>query len=84
MVKNSPQSLSKILEEHKVVFKEELGTMKDFTAKLAVKSNAKPKFCHPRSIPFALKDLVEQEIKSLQSKGIVEQVKYGYCSTVIL
>ena len=73
-VKNSPQSLSEILEEHKVVFKEELGTMKDFTAKLAVKSNAKPKFCRPRSIPFALKDLVEQEIKNLESKGILEQV----------
>ena len=47
------------------MFKEELGTMKDFTAKLAVKSNGRPKFCPCRSIPFALKDLVEQVIKSL-------------------
>ena len=83
-VKNSPQSLSEILEEHKVVFKEELGTMKDFTAKLAVKSNAKPKFCRPRSIPFALKDLVEQEIKNLESKGILEQVKYSEWATPIV
>ena len=58
--------------------------MKDFTAKLAVKSNAKPKFCCPRSIPFALEDLVEQEIKNLQSKGILERVKYSEWITPIV
>ena len=66
------------------MFKEELGTMKDFTAKLAVKSNTKPKFCIPRSILFALKDLVEQEIKNLQSKGILERVKYSEWATPIV
>ena len=68
VVKNKPQSVSDILEQYQVVFRDELGTMKDFTAKLEIKSNAKPKFCRPRSIPFAIKELVEQELKNLQSK----------------
>ena len=58
MVKNKPQSLSETLEQYQEVFREELGTMKDFTAKLEIKCNAKPKFCRPRSIPFAIKQLV--------------------------
>ena len=67
IVRNTPQFLSDILSKHKEVFREELGTIKDFTAKLSIKSNAQPKFCCPRSIPFALKDRVKQEIKKLQS-----------------
>ena len=51
--------------------------MKDFTAKLAVKSNVKPKFCRLRSIPFALKNRVKQEIKKLQSRGILEHIQHG-------
>ena len=61
MVKNKPQSLSEILERYQEVFRDKLGIMKDFTAKLEIKSNAKPNFCRPRSIPFAIKELVEQE-----------------------
>ena len=49
--------------------------MKNFKAKLEIKCNAKLKFCRPRSILFTIKKLVEQEVKSLQSKGILEQVK---------
>ena len=84
VVKNKPQSVSDILEEYQVVFRDELGTMKDFTAKLEIKSNTKPKFCRPRSIPFAIKELVEQELKNLQSKGILEQVKCSEWATPLV
>ena len=43
-VKSQPRSLSDILNKHKEVFQDELGTMKDFTAKLSVRSYVKPKF----------------------------------------
>ena len=84
VVKNKPQSISDILEQYQVVFRDELGTMKDFTAKLEIKSNTKPKFCRPRSIPFAIKELVEQELKNLQSKGILEQVKCSEWATPLV
>ena len=84
MVKNKLQSPSKILEHYQEVFRDELGTMKDFTVKLEIKGNAKPKFCRPRSIPFAIKELVEQELKSLQSKEILEQVKCSEWATPLV
>ena len=84
VVKNKPQYLPEILEHYQEVFQDELGNMKDFTAKLEIKSNAKPKFCRPRSIPFAIKELVEQELKSLQSKGILEQVKCSEWATPLV
>ena len=59
VVKNKSQSLSEILEHYQEVYQDELGIMKDFTAKLEIKSNAKAKFCRSRSIPFAIKELVE-------------------------
>ena len=64
-VRDKSLFLSKILREHDEIFQDELriGTMKDFKAKLAVKSNAKLKFCYPRQIPFALKESVEQKLK---------------------
>ena len=65
IVKNKPQSLFDILEQYYEMFQDELDTMINFTAKLEIKSNAKPKFCQPRSIPFAIKETVEQEQKSL-------------------
>ena len=83
-VRDKPQPLSEILKEHEEIFQDELGTMKDFKAKLVVKSNAKPKFCHPRQIPLALKELVEQELKQLQEKGILEQVKYSEWATPLV
>ena len=76
-VRDKSQSLSEILKKHEEIFRGELGTMKDFKAKLAVKSNAKPNFGRQRQIPFALKESVEQELKQLQEKGILEQVKYS-------
>ena len=84
VVKNKPQSVSDILEQYQVVFQDELSTIKDFTAELEFKSNAKPKFCRPRSIPFAIKELVVQELKNLQSKGILEQVKCSEWATPLV
>jgi len=76
-VRDKPQTLSEILKEHEEIFWDELGTMKDFKAKLSLKNNAKSKFCCPRQISFALKEFVEQELKQLQEIGILEQVKYS-------
>ena len=83
-VRDKPLSLSEILKEHEEIFRDELGTLKDFKAKLAVKSNAKPKFCRPRQIPYALKEPVEQELKQLQEKGVLEQVKYSEWATPLV
>ena len=57
------------------VFKEELGTLQGFTAKILVDSDAQPRFCKARSVPYALKDKVEEELTRLTKEGILEPVQ---------
>ena len=54
-----------------------LGTIKGITAKLEMKSDAKPKFCKARPVPYALQEAVEAEYNLLESEGIVEKVEFS-------
>jgi len=55
--------------------------MRDFTAKLALKNDAKPKFCRPCSVLFALK---EPELKHLESMGVLQPVKHSEWATLLV
>ena len=59
------------------VFSEALGTISPFRATLSVTTDAKPKFCKPRSVPLALKERVEKELERLQQEGVLEKVNYS-------
>ena len=65
-MKHDQQRLHEILQKHDVVFGGSLGCMKDVQITLQVESKVKPKFLKPRSVPFALKDKVEQELNNLE------------------
>ena len=52
-------ALDKLLQKHEILFKEELGTMKDIQVRLRVKPDAIPKFCRTRSTPYALRPAIE-------------------------
>ena len=54
--------LQKILDAHKDVFGEGLGTLKGTEAKIYVDPNAPPKFMKARPVPYALKAKVEKEL----------------------
>ena len=58
-------------------FQPGLGTIKGITAKLEMKSDAKLKFCKACPVPYALQEAVEAEYNRLESKGIVEKVKFS-------
>ena len=62
-----PVALSKIMERHADVFKDELGLMDKFNAKLVVKPEAQSQFCQPRPLPFAMIDAVERELDRLEN-----------------
>ena len=66
-----------LLKRHKVVFSEELGTMKNFKAHLIVKDNATPVFHKPRTVPFAMKDSIEMEFERLEKEGIVSHSEWA-------
>ena len=46
-----------------------------FEAKINVDSQAKPKFCKARPVPYAYRDKVEKEIERLVSLGIMEPIQ---------
>ena len=52
-----------------------LGTLKGFKAKIYVDPNAEPRFIPARSVPYALRDLVDKELTRLQEAGVIEPVE---------
>ena len=59
------------------VFNDELGTVKGITGTLKIKSGAKPKFYKPRSVPYALKDKIGEELDRLEQLGVLEKIAYS-------
>ena len=59
------------------IFRPELGTLQGIQAKLAVKPNARSRFHKSRSVPYALKSVIEQDLDRLEKMGVLEKVKYS-------
>ena len=70
-------SLQAVLEKYEAVFQEGLGTLQGFEAKLMVDSNTTPRFCKTRSVPYSMKEKVEEELTRLTKEGIIEPVKFA-------
>ena len=71
----SQRSLAGLLETYKDIFADELGTIQPYKAKLIVAPSAVPKYHRPRSVPFAMKSVVEEELNRLESTGVLERVE---------
>ncbi|CAI5661061.1 unnamed protein product [Oreochromis niloticus] len=83
-IEGRDDALQRILARHETVFKDELGTLKGFAAKIHVASDAKPCFYKPRSVPFAMKKKVEQELERLLKEEIIQPVKFSEWATPIV
>ena len=70
-------SLESLLKQYEGVFKDELGTLKGIEAKLHVDPQAKPLFYKARTVPFALREKVEQELERLEKQDIITPVKFA-------
>ena len=53
-------------------------------AHLSLKSNARPCFWCPRSVPFAIKDKVGQELDRLEEAGVLQRVDHSKCAAPIM
>ena len=51
--------------------------MSGIEAKLSVKSDAVPKFCRARPVPYALKEAIEKDLERLDAMGVIEKVNYS-------
>ena len=77
MTEKSKEQLSTLLSRYQQVFSEELGTITPFEAHLTVVENATPKFCKYRTVPFAIRSAVEEELDRLETLGVLEKVSHG-------
>jgi hypothetical protein len=66
-----------VLDVYSEVFADTLGTVKGVSAKIYVDETAVPRFHKARSVPFALREKVEKELKRLQRRGIIEPVQFS-------
>lgn len=73
-----------LLERYGEIFNDELGTMSGLRAKLKIKEGTTPKFCRPRTVPFALKGAVEQELARMEEKGILKNVSHSEWATPVV
>ena len=74
---DTPDTLEAVLARHSRLFSDELGTIRGVMAKLHVSQGVKPRFHHPRSIPYALRSRVDQALQKLVSEGILEPIQFS-------
>ena len=77
-------SLEGILEQNKEIFRQGLGKIKGVEANLHVDTQAKPLYFKARSVPFALKQKVEQELERLESQDVITPVPFSEWATPIV
>ncbi len=69
--------VDKVLDPHSEVFRDELGTLKGFKAKIYVDPSVAPRFCKARPVLYAMRDLVEKELDRLAQQGVIELVQFA-------
>ena len=69
--------MSKLLAEYKEVFEDGLGTFRGYEARLEIDPQAQPRFSKARSIPYAMRKGVEEELDRLVAEGTLEPVEFS-------
>ena len=65
----SSSGLQELLSKHPSVFQDGLGTLQGFEAHIEVEPGAQPRFCRARTVPYALRELVEADLQRLVAEG---------------
>ena len=78
------EELDSLINSYPSVFTDGLGTMSRFTASLDIKPGITPKFFRPRSVPFAIRDAVDQELQRLEAENIIFKVNHSQWAAPIV
>ena len=76
-VKSEEGQVQSILKKHEAVFKEGLGTLTGYKAKIHIDPTATLKYFKARSVPYAMKSKIEDELDHLQKEGVIEPVTFS-------
>ena len=74
--------LQGLLEQYSDVFKDSLGTSVGRKAKIEVNPSAQPRYCKARTLPYAMRPRVEEELERLVTEGILEPVAHSEWATL--
>ena len=74
---NATDQLQAVLTQYSDVFTPELGKMRIFKAKIFMDPSVLPRFYKARSVPYAMKLLVEAELDKLVKQGILTPVQHA-------
>lgn len=74
---DTSNDVTRLLEKHSNVFASGFGKIKGHTATITLKSDAKPRHHKARSVPYALRDIVANEIRSQVDSGILKPVEHS-------
>ncbi|XP_061164466.1 uncharacterized protein K02A2.6-like [Saccostrea echinata] len=78
------QGVSEVIEKYKNVFTDDLGRLRDISARIKVEESATPKFCKARVVPYSLRSKVDQELDHLIKTGILSKVEHSEWATPIV
>ena len=73
----------KLCEEFPDVFKLDLGKHKDFELEVKFKAEAKPMFCKPRTVPFALQEDLVQAYEGIK-RGVWRKTQFNEYGTPVV
>ena len=63
-----------LIAKYQVLFENGYGHLKQFKASIQVREDAQPIFLKARPVPYALKEIVEQELQRSEEEGIIYKV----------
>ena len=69
--------LHQLLQQYDQVFQEGLGTLRGYEDKIEVDPNAQPMFSKARTLPYAMRPKVEEELNRLVAEGTLEPVDWA-------
>ena len=68
-------NLDSLLNKYGVVFGSELGTLKGMKARLNVNERAVPRFCKPRTVPLAMRKMVNDELENMVKRYLLSPIE---------
>ncbi|CAB4033713.1 Uncharacterized protein K02A2.6, partial [Paramuricea clavata] len=78
------EKLKNLLDTYAEVFEDKLGTFKSAKARITLKEGSQPQFRKARQVSYSLRPKVEEELKRLQSEGILSKVEWSDWATPIV
>lgn len=81
---NNNDKVKPLMAKYPDLWKDGLGRFNKFKVELNLKENTEPKFFKPRSVPFALKAKVDEELNRLVDIGVLVPIKFSKFATPIV